>query len=65
MSSKRRLRRKACTGKVRHADAVGAQAQIRQIRRANPGTPYLNVYRCAFCSGFHVGHAKGTGPRPS
>jgi hypothetical protein len=64
VSSKRRLRRNACTGKVRHADAEAANAHLRHIRLASPGTPFLNVYRCSFCGGFHVGHAKGTGPRP-
>jgi hypothetical protein len=64
MSSKRRIRRNACTGKVRHESAENAQARIRQIRAANPGTPRLNAYRCQFCGGYHVGHAQGTGPRP-
>lgn len=64
MSSKRRLRRKSCTGKVRHETHGGALAHIRAIRAMNPGTPRLNPYRCQFCNFFHLGHAPGGGPRP-
>lgn len=65
MSSKRRIRRKACTGKRKHETVEQAQAHIRHVRKASPGTPMLSIYRCAFCGGLHIGHARGTGPRPN
>lgn len=64
MSSKRRQRRVTCGRKNAHKTPEGAMVEIRYIRRVNPGTPRLNVYRCKFCNHYHVGHAKATGPRP-
>lgn len=58
MSSKRRLRRKSCTGKERFVDQLAAQAAIgRLIRARGSGSGYLTPYRCSFCNGFHFGHA--------
>lgn len=57
MASKRRLRRKACTGKIRHADALAAFAHIRALFRSKGYQGHLNAYRCGFCGGYHVGHA--------
>lgn len=47
MSSKRAIRRRACTGKKRHATLADA-AQM-----AGGG---MMAYRCQFCGGFHIGH---------
>jgi len=52
MSSKRRIRRRACETKVRHLTHAAAMKHLRSLRSPDP----LNVYRCAFCKGFHVGH---------
>lgn len=60
MSSKRRLRRKACTGKVRHTTAEHARVAIREMARAGLPASNLEPYGCAFCSGYHVGHRRGS-----
>jgi hypothetical protein len=50
MASKRRLRRKACTGKRMHATFADAQeAAVRTRGRVQP-------YRCPHCNQWHVGH---------
>lgn len=56
MSSKRALRRKACTGKVRHATEAAARAAIAGVHRAGRDAGLLTPYRCRFCNGFHFGH---------
>lgn len=63
MSSLRRLRRKACDGKQRHESHDRAAAHIKSLRHAfgHDGT-WLRVYKCKFCKGYHVGHARE--PRP-
>ena len=55
MSSKRRVRRKACTGKIRHATFADAVAAARSLYRANG--EYLTPYRCRFGHHYHTGHA--------
>lgn len=57
MASKRRLRRKECSSKVRHADVPAAQAAIRALNRNKGYQGLLNTYHCRFCGGVHVGHA--------
>lgn len=54
MASKRRIRRKSCTGKQRYASELDARRGLFGLRRAGIGG--LVPYRCAFCSAFHVGH---------
>lgn len=54
MASKRRLRRKECTGKTRYADQAAAVRVM--IRAKERGEKNLNTYRCARCSGWHIGH---------
>lgn len=51
MASKRRIRRKACEGKARHLTAEHAMIALRKTRQ-----PDMNVYRCRFCGGYHIGH---------
>jgi hypothetical protein len=62
MSSKRAVRRRSCTGKVRYVDFAAADwAMHRLLRHEGPQDGRrMNVYRCRFCRGFHFGHA----PRP-
>ncbi len=55
MSSKRRIRRRSCGRKVRHADEVTAWRHIRALIR-HKGERGLQGYRCPFCNGWHVGH---------
>ena len=58
MASKRRLRRKSCTGKVRHTSPEAGHDHIGQLNRNKGYQGRMDVYRCRFCSGFHVGHSK-------
>lgn len=53
MSSKRGQRRKACVGKVRHADRDAATEAAREATR---GQFWLRAYRCPHCAGWHIGH---------
>ena len=62
MSSKRALRRRACSGKVRHADRRDAGVALSRLRRRVPGLGEANVYPCGFCGGFHVGHTPQVRP---
>ncbi len=57
MSSKRRIRRKSCKGKVRHESAQHAWAHVRALRKRDDDR--MNTYHCQFCGGWHVGHTPG------
>jgi hypothetical protein len=59
MSSKRAVRRRACQGKVRHADYNAANAALRALVRAKGEQGRLQAYRCRFCRGYHFGHVGG------
>ncbi len=57
MASKRRLRRKSCTGKVRYLTQDQALAALKRFtRHCEVWHGYMTPYRCAFCHGFHFGH---------
>lgn len=51
MSSKRRLRRKACEGKVRYLTHADACTVLSRLNRRE-----LNAYRCPHCGWYHIGH---------
>ena len=53
VSSKRRQRRKACTGKVRYPAPGPATAAAERTTR---GRYRLNAYHCPHCTGWHIGH---------
>lgn len=53
MSSKRRLRRRSCEGKVRHVSQKAALVQVGIIARHGGR---VVPYHCPFCGGWHVGH---------
>ena len=57
MASLRRVRRKACTGKIRHATAEDARSALGALFWKRGYLGHMNVYRCRFCNGFHIGHA--------
>lgn len=59
MASKRRLRRKQCTGKNRHKDFAGAMIEVRLIKRRYDHQGQIQPYRCQFCGMFHIGHTPG------
>jgi hypothetical protein len=40
-----------CGRKVRHETKATARTQIEEV-----GDPSLEVYRCQYCAGYHVGH---------
>lgn len=51
MSSKRRIRRRSCKGKIRHSEIKPAQVHAKAL-----GWPNF-PYKCQFCGGYHVGRA--------
>jgi hypothetical protein len=53
MASKRRVRHKACEGKVRHETAAEAWVAAGKTGRG------VRSYKCQFCGKFHVGHEPG------
>lgn len=57
MSSKRRIRRKSCTGKVKHNTLSQGWAHISNLVRTKGPQGNLRPYPCSFCRFFHVGHA--------
>ena len=56
MASKRRLRRKACEGKVRHETLEQARLAARSTKTRD-GKP-LNSYKCGYGNHYHNGHYK-------
>ncbi len=58
MSSKRRIRRKSCTGKVQFPDLTRATAASIALFK-NKGER-VGAYRCRFCKQYHIGHKPGS-----
>jgi hypothetical protein len=52
MASKRRIRRKQCTGKIRYA--TKAEATL-AAKRQWQYKAYYCAYHCLFCNGYHIG----------
>lgn len=50
MSSKRRIRRRSCTKKVRYATRADAREVAKRL--------HITTYHCQFCNGWHIGHTK-------
>lgn len=68
MSSKRRIRRKACKGKQRFETLDAAWTACRTVvrhhkKRGIDPTP-MNAYGCKFCGGFHFGHTPRSASKP-
>ena len=57
MASKRHQRRKACEGKVRFESRLAAERKRRFVY-ADHDDKALNVYKCSFCGGWHLGHSR-------
>ena len=56
MASKRRLRRKACTGKRRFVTAAAARAAIAWVHQRKGYQGFMKPYLCQFCNTWHFGH---------
>ena len=56
MASKRRIRRKACTGKRRYTSAADALQAIKSLQHNKGWQGYMQPYLCPFCNGYHFGH---------
>lgn len=54
MASKRRLRRRACLGKVRYS--IGSVAQEAARKTSGLVHSRLLAYKCVYCNGYHIGH---------
>lgn len=54
MSSKRNVRRRTCDRKVRYETQEEASAARTRLFRSGSGG--MNVYKCKFCGGYHIGH---------
>lgn len=52
MASKRKIRRKSCTRKVRYETENDAKTEV----ISNSAIRGCLVYKCRFCNGFHIGH---------
>ena len=55
MSSKRRLRNKSCTRKIRYSNIIAAKSAAWRARIAT--SDHIREYRCEFCGGWHIGHS--------
>ena len=55
MTSKRNLRKKSCTGKVRHLDERGARGAADLIDGLRQGLAPVAPYRSRYCGGYHTG----------
>ena len=60
MSSKRRIRRKSCSGKFQYKSVADGQTAIGHLKKNTGDTSRFNVYKCQFCKQYHVGHAPGS-----
>lgn len=56
MASKRRLRRKACTGKVRYGTQEDCDKVMRAVNSKSEVRQRMSAYKCKFCNGWHFGH---------
>jgi hypothetical protein len=56
MASKRRIRRKSCTNKRRHATQGDAKRAVAVMIRTKPDGRRIVAYSCGFCGGWHIGH---------
>ena len=56
-------RRAQCYGKIRHKNYAKARKAQREM--GNTQTGRLNVYKCPWCNGFHVGKVENRNGRKS
>jgi len=54
MVSKRKIRKKQCTGKKQYMNRpIAWQAVYAMKRKSQTG---LSIYKCSFCNQWHIGH---------
>jgi hypothetical protein len=56
MASKRHLRWRVCRSKIAHRSAGAAYAAVKSYAADFGET--LRVYKCGFCTGWHIGHSE-------
>ena len=56
-------RETSCDGKVRHASAERGWRQIKLLARTHANEGGMTCYHCAYCKGWHIGHARTTSTR--
>lgn len=61
MASKRRIRRKECGDKHRHATRAEAVSHLVSLRKSGRVSGDIHAYRCPWGDHWHVGHS---GNRP-
>lgn len=58
MASKRAVKRRACTSKIRYVDRESAIKARLALVRDKPHTQSTQAYRCPHCHGWHIGRWK-------
>jgi hypothetical protein len=54
------LEKLACHGKTRHITREAASIEMKRMsNKSRISGRRLNVYKCGFCNGFHVGKGRG------
>lgn len=61
MSSKRRIKRRSCLGKIRYKTNIDAFNARRFFVKKYNLKEYYGVYHCKFCNGYHIGRSKNGG----
>jgi hypothetical protein len=56
MSSKRGVRRRSCSKKVKHESQEAAYAHLAHLRKTT-GYRGAYPYQCSFCGAWHIGRA--------
>ena len=54
MASKRKVRKKRCTGKKQYVNRPTAWQAVYAMRRKDQTG--LSIYKCSFCNRWHIGH---------
>jgi hypothetical protein len=57
MASKRRIRRKQCSGKIRYENETVAKSSAFLI--SSRSGSLLRQYKCRWCHQYHIGHPPG------
>ena len=52
--TKRKLRRKSCTGKIKYINEEDAERSAKAVHRKTGH--WIEAYHCVFCGAWHIGH---------